>query len=140
VHPYDPDLSFVARVDTDVVQETFGVGRSGGGTMAFTRVGVVDLPVGRLELYWLDAYGGGLFVPFRDATCGEESYGGGRYALDTAKGADLGSTPSGALVIDLNFATHPSCFHDPAWSCPLAPPANWLGEPVRGGERTADPA
>jgi uncharacterized protein len=135
VFPYDPALAFVAKVDTDVPPEHHALPRSGGGTMAFDRVGVVDLPVGRLELYWLDAYGGGLFVPFRDATNGDGTYGGGRYLLDTVKGADLGADGRDRLVLDLNFAYHPSCYHDSAWSCPLAPPANWLDAPVPAGER-----
>jgi uncharacterized protein (DUF1684 family) len=90
-----------------------------------------------LDLYWLDAYGGGLFIPFRDATSGDESYGAGRYVLDTIKGADLGSTEDGLLVLDLNLAYQPSCSYDPRWTCPLAPPANRLDIAVRAGERLA---
>ena len=57
------------------------------------QIGWVELPdpVGeRLAVWWLEQYGGGLFVPFRDATAGSSTYGAGRYLLDTAKGADLG--------------------------------------------------
>jgi uncharacterized protein (DUF1684 family) len=86
-----------------------------------------------LGAYWLDGYAGGLFVPFADATSGAETYGGGRYALDTAKGADLG-TLDGRVVLDFNFAYEPSCAHDARWRCPLAPPANRLPAAVRGGE------
>jgi uncharacterized protein (DUF1684 family) len=87
----------------------------------------------QLSAYWLDGYAGGLFVPFADATSGSETYGGGRYALDTAKGADLG-TESDRVVLDFNFAYSPSCAHDPRWRCPLAPAANRLPLPVRAGE------
>ena len=87
-----------------------------------------------LELYWLLGYGGGLFVPFADATAGTETYGAGRYLLDTVKGADLG-TRDGRLVIDFNLAYNPSCSYDPRWACPLAPPPNRLAIPVRMGER-----
>jgi len=89
-----------------------------------------------LDLFWLQAYGGGLFVPFADATSGGETYGAGRYALDTVKGADLGSQ-GGRLVLDLNFAYQPSCSYDGRWACPLAPPANRLDVAVRAGERLA---
>ncbi len=88
----------------------------------------------RLPLLWLDAYGGGLFLPFRDATNGDGTYGGGRYLLDQAKGADLGTAPDGSLVLDFNFAYHPSCAHDPRWTCPLAPSDAVLPMPVRAGE------
>jgi hypothetical protein len=87
-----------------------------------------------LELYWLEGYGGGLFVPFADATSGHETYGAGRYLLDTVKGADLGQQ-DGQLVLDFNFAYQPSCSYDDQWTCPLAPPANRLPLAVRAGER-----
>jgi uncharacterized protein len=104
------------------------------GTVRFT------LPAGdeaALVVLWPDDYGGGLFLPFRDATNGSSTYGGGRYLLDGAKGADLG-TEDGALVLDFNFAYHPSCVHDARWVCPLAPPANRLAVDVAAGERLGE--
>jgi hypothetical protein len=86
---------------------------------------------------WLNAYGGGVFVPFRDATNGAATYGGGRYLLDTVKGADLGHNGD-AMVLDFNYAYHPSCVHSLQWSCPLAPPGNTLDIEVTAGERLAD--
>ncbi len=71
-----------------------------------------------LEVFWLDQYGGGIYLAFRDATSGERTYGGGRYLLDTVKGADLG-VDGGRLVLDFNFAYQPWCSYDPSWSCPL---------------------
>ena len=100
---------------------------------------VLPDPVGAaVVLWWLDQYAGGLFLPLRDGTAGRESYGGGRYLLDTAKGADLGSTGEhggGRLVLDLNFLYHPSCRYDDAWLCPLAPPDNTVAARVEAGER-----
>jgi uncharacterized protein (DUF1684 family) len=102
-----------------------------------TQVGVLRFALDgadhELGAYWLDGYAGGLFVPFADSTSGSETYGGGRYAIDTAKGADLG-TDAGRVVVDFNFAYAPSCAHDPRWRCPLALPANRLRTPVRAGE------
>lgn len=119
----------------------FDIPTSGDDTMGFTRVGeAVFRLVGQelsLEMYWLDGYGGGLFVPFADATSGDETYGAGRYLLDTVKGADLGSEGD-RLVLDFNFAYNPSCSYDPRWVCPLAPPANRLQVPVRGGEKHSE--
>jgi uncharacterized protein (DUF1684 family) len=87
-----------------------------------------------LDAHWLTGYGGGVFLPLRDATSGRQSYGGGRYVLDTVKGADLGEE-DGRLVLDFNFAYNPSCSYDPGWVCPLAPPANRLAIAVEAGER-----
>jgi uncharacterized protein (DUF1684 family) len=111
------------------------------GSTTLRPVGVVELPdpVGAtVTLWWLEQYAGGLFLPLRDATAGAESYGGGRYLLDTAKGADLGARlgPEGdRLVVDLNFLYHPSCRYDDAWLCPLAPPDNTVAARVEAGER-----
>ena len=88
----------------------------------------------RLDVFWLSGYAGGLFLPFRDASSGEETYGAGRYLLDTAKGADLGDEGDD-LILDFNFAYQPSCSYDPQWSCPLAPPGSTLPLAVRAGER-----
>ena len=88
-----------------------------------------------LTLYWLLGYGGGVFLPFADATSGRETYGAGRYLLDTIKGADLGSTADGMTVLDFNFAYNPSCAYSPRYVCPLAPLANRLPKPVMAGER-----
>jgi hypothetical protein len=73
-----------------------------------------------LEVYWLSGYGGGILIPFRDTTSGDPTYGAGRYVWDSVKAADLGSA-GGQLVLDVNFAYHPSCAYDPRWVCPLAP-------------------
>ena len=131
---YDPAFSFTAALDTNVEPERFPVATSGGGALDFVRVGRVALPVGMLDVFWLDAYGGGIFVPFRDGTAGQETYGGGRYLLDTVKGADLGADDAGRLVLDFNFAYHPSCHYAPTWSCPLAPPDNRLEARIPVGE------
>lgn len=130
---YDPALRFSAPVEPRP-GERVDIQTSTGEAMAMRRFGTVALPFGRLEVYWIDVYGGGVFVPFRDATSGATTYGGGRYLLDTIKGADLGSTPSGELVLDFNFAYHPSCHYGRRWSCPLAPRENHLSVPIRAGE------
>jgi uncharacterized protein (DUF1684 family) len=139
---YDPAARVAAAVEP-AEPESYDITTSGqdGGAYRFTRVGVATFRLDgsdlALELYWLEGYGGGLFVPFRDATSGAETYGAGRYLLDTVKGADLGSLDDGRLVFDFNFSYHPSCSYDPRWVCPLAPPANRLSVPVRAGERLA---
>jgi uncharacterized protein (DUF1684 family) len=92
-----------------------------------------------LTVLALIGYGSGLFVPFRDATSGADTYGGGRYLVDTAKNTDRGclevTTGSLDVVVDFNYAYHPSCVYNPAWACPLAPPENRLHVPVGAGER-----
>ncbi|MGZ4344585.1 MAG: DUF1684 domain-containing protein [Solirubrobacteraceae bacterium] len=140
-HLYDYDESWRLLGSVEPVEpKRFELTTSTASTMAFSRFGVARFAHGGdelgLELYWLEGYGGGLFVPFADSTSGSETYGAGRYLLDTVKGADLG-TEGGLLVMDFNFAYQPSCAYDPGWTCPLAPPANSLSVPVRAGERVS---
>jgi uncharacterized protein (DUF1684 family) len=139
LYDYDPAASVTATVE-EVESRRFELPSSGVDAMAFRRFGIAHFALAgielTLELYWLEGYGGGLFLPFADATSGEETYGAGRYLLDSVKGADLGQH-DGQLVLDFNFAYQPSCAYDPRWACPLAPPANRLSVPVRAGERLA---
>ncbi len=111
--------------------------------MALTRFGQAAFTAGgrplTLDVYWLEGYGGGLFVPFADLTSTTDTYGAGRYVCDSIKGADLG-VEDGLLVLDFNFAYQPSCSYDPDWFCPLAPPANRLPVAVTAGERLSPPA
>ncbi len=69
-----------------------------------------------------------LFIPFRDATSGRETYGAGRYLEVHAHGDHV--------TIDFNYAYNPNCAYDPSWSCPSPPPENWLKVPIRAGEKT----
>lgn len=130
---YDPALRFVVPVEPMEPVATSATSVS-GDSFALRRIGLARLPIGDLEVYWIEVYGGGIFVPFRDGTSGSETYGAGRYLLDTVKGADLGGDGR-ALVLDFNYAYHPSCAYDAIWSCPLAPSTNWLDAPVQAGER-----
>ncbi len=133
VAPYDAAFRFVVEVDLDVEPQTRDVATGTDGVVSFERVGRVTLPdLGELDLWWLDSYGGGVFLPVKDSSA--TSYGGGRYLLDTVKGADLGGTDQ-ALVIDLNFSYQPSCAYDEAWACPLAGPTNTLAAAIPVGER-----
>lgn len=148
---YDPHLRFELVVEAGptttaaVSPDPFGgqtltLPISTGGEEAFSRIGRVMVPFPEgpraLGVYWMAGYAGGIFLPFRDATNGTETYGAGRYLLDTAKSADLGpGIAPGSLVLDFNFAFHPSCAFDPRWSCPLAPPENRLDIRIEAGER-----
>ncbi len=132
--PYDAGLRFETEL-LPAPPERLEVPTAGDGIVPFDRIGAVELEgIGALDVWWLGSYGGGVFVPLRDGSAGETTYGGGRYLLDTVKGADLGGQ-DGRLVVDLNFAYHPSCTYDPRWSCPLAPEGNRLTAPVAAGEQ-----
>jgi uncharacterized protein len=134
--PYDESLRFVLPlVALDTEDQSLSV-RDEDRTMMMRLVGRVELPEpfdAPLNVWWLEQYGGGIFLPVRDSTAGKTSYGGGRYCLDTAKGADLGGGFDNVMV-DFNFLYHPSCRYSPDWLCPLAPDGNWIDVEINGGE------
>jgi uncharacterized protein (DUF1684 family) len=136
-YDYDPALRVLGAVgEAERMQRE--IATSGERPYSFTRFARTRFELvdeeHTLDLYWLDGYGGGLYLCFADETSGRETYGACRYLLDTVKGSDLGER-NGKLVLDFNFSYNPSCAYDPRWVCPLAPPGNRLAVPVRGGER-----
>ncbi len=136
-YPYDPHLRFALPVDTNVDPVVLEVELPEDGLFRMKRFGRIRFNVASqptvLSLFWVLGYGGGIFLPFRDPTNGTDTYGGGRYLLDTIKHADLGREGD-FLVVDFNYAYSPSCAYDSRWHCPLAPAENWLQVPVRAGE------
>jgi uncharacterized protein (DUF1684 family) len=136
--PFDPAARVIASFTPEQAPPE---DRSAGSEVAFHRIGALTFSLQgatcRLPSFWIAGYAGGLFVPFKDATSGDATYGGGRYLLDTIKSADLGSDLNGAtVVLDFNYAYHPSCAYDPVWVCPLAPPDSQLPMPVHAGEQS----
>jgi len=137
--PYDPSLRLVVHLGP-AAPELITVATGVDGELSlrsFARtVGLESSLDGELTLYWIEGYGGGVFLPFIDATSGTETYGGGRYLLDTIKGADLGTVrPDGTMTLDFNFSYFPSCSYSSRYVCPLAPSGNRLRGAVRAGER-----
>lgn len=104
-----------------------------GGEQEYRRAGIVRFEVEgdptQVTLYASDDTPD-LFLPFRDATSGKESYGAGRYLEVEPPG------PDGRVAVDLNYAYNPSCAYNPEWSCPIPPGENWLEVPIRAGEKS----
>jgi uncharacterized protein (DUF1684 family) len=137
VADYAPAWRFEAEVAA-VEPLRIEIATATDGVVPFERIGRVAIgDAGELDVWWLASYGGGVWLPVRDTS--PDTYGGGRYLLDTVKGADLGGsfdpkTGNGMLVVDLNFAYNPSCAYDEAWVCPLAPEGNRFAVPLPVGE------
>ena len=136
--PYDPQARVEAAIVPAREETTFEIELAADGILRCARVGEAHFTMAgrpaRLALYWLEGYGGGIWLPFADATTGATTYGGGRYLYDTIKGADLGVGES-TIVLDFNYAYNPSCAYDERWSCPLSPAENRLPFAVEAGER-----
>ena len=140
--PYDAAWRLTGTIDRNVERHQFQIDLAHDGVLRCTHAGVVRFQYNEqdfaLSVFWMEGYGGGLWLPFGDTTNNSETYGGGRYLYDSIKGADLGADadPSGdTMLLDFNFAYNPSCAYDHRWSCPLSPPENKLPLPVRAGER-----
>lgn len=136
--PYDPAYRFVIPIEPETDPAHFEIALAYDGLLKMRRFGKIHFTINgqmlSLNLYWILGYGGGLFLPFRDTSNSHETYGGGRYLLDTIKHADLGHEDS-RIVIDFNYAYNPSCAYSERWSCPLSPPENRLGVDILAGEK-----
>ncbi len=137
--PYDSSLRFLVTPEFYVNSDIIDIPLKDDGLFRIQPLASIEFEHGgannKLRVYRQIAYGGGLFLPFRDTSRLDGStYGGTRYLLDTIKGADLG-IENGKLVIDFNFAYNPSCAYDEKWDCPLAPKENWLEVPIFAGEK-----
>jgi uncharacterized protein (DUF1684 family) len=137
---FPPDPAYVVDVPVEPASGGFDIDTGGpDGVVRYERAGRLTTPWGELTLWWIAAYGGGLFLPFGDGTCGVQTYGGGRYLTDTVKGTHgRGVQPlaDGRLRLDFNYAYNPSCAYDDEWLCPLAPPENRVDANVPAGELT----
>ena len=137
VEPYDPAWRFEVEVE-EAEPARFDFETGTDGVVPFERLGVAVVPgVGSLDVWRLTSYGGGIFIPVRDGLAGAHggTYGGGRYLVDSVKGASLNTDLApNTLVLDFNYAYNPSCAYDPAWACPLAPLANRVSAEIPVGE------
>ncbi len=137
-YPYESHLRIIGKIDYGVKQEEITIELARNIPLHLMRVAAVHFELSgqsaQLSLFWVQGYGGGLFLPFTDRTNRTETFGGGRYLYDTVKGADLG-VDEHEIVLDFNFAYNPSCAYDSRWACPLAPQENDLNLAIPAGEK-----
>jgi len=74
----------------------------------------------------VEKYKNDLFLPFIDATSGNDSYGGGRFI-------DLLIPKGDEIIIDFNQAYNPYCAYNHAYSCPIPPKENDLNVRIEAG-------
>lgn len=134
---YNPAYRIVGHLDREVDPDIFHIDLP-EGPFSYTRVAKAHFEIeGKtavLSLFWINGYGGGLFLPFRDVTNGQKTYGSGRYLYDGIKGADLG-VDTDEIMLDFNYAYNPSCAYQLAYTCPLPPPENKLSFAIEAGEK-----
>jgi len=136
-YPPNPELAVEAGREASATPRYVDLVTSSGDTERYRGAGVV-----RFELAGVSAAitlfrsgRGELFVPFRDATSGTETYGAGRYLEARTLG-------DGRVLLDFNYAYNPFCAYGPEWRCPIPPIENHLAVPIRAGEmryRDAEP-
>ncbi len=81
------------------------------------------------DLMQTEQYKDYLFVPFTDATTGNESYGSGRYLEFYKKDIE-----NNTLQLDFNKAYNPYCAYATGFKCPVPPRENRLTIPIKAGE------
>ncbi|WP_083252767.1 DUF1684 domain-containing protein [Haladaptatus sp. W1] len=86
-----------------------------------------------LQAYKNDPDDGRLWVPIRDATSGEATFGAGRYLYLEA---ETHRQDDGTWVLDFNEASNPTCAYADHYECPLPPSENRFQVPTEAGEKT----
>jgi uncharacterized protein (DUF1684 family) len=135
-YPPDPDLRFELELHEHKDKKTVRMAYTKGEERDFVRWGEFRFEIGDeacvLQAYQSGAGEGQLFIPFRDATSGQETYGAGRYIdLDAARDRST----DGKWVLDFDRAYNPWCVYSEDYTCPFVPQENWLTVAVRAGEK-----
>ena len=135
-YPVDPDYRFEVELDRYDDPEPVVVGTSTDGEQEYLAWGEFAVEIGG-EGVDITAYKGDpsedrLWVPFRDETSGEETYGAGRY-IDLEP--DHHRTDEGTWILDFNEAYNPTCAYSDRYECPLPPMENWLDVRIEAGEK-----
>jgi uncharacterized protein (DUF1684 family) len=135
-YPIDDAYRFELGLHEHDEKTTVTVGTSTGGEQTYHEWGEfrfqVDGEEVTLQAYKSDPDDDRLWVPFRDATSGDETYGAGRY-LDLE--IETHRTHDGTWILDFNEAYNPTCAYSDLYECPLPPTENWLDVPVEAGEK-----
>ncbi|WIV67751.1 DUF1684 domain-containing protein [Natrialbaceae archaeon AArc-T1-2] len=135
-YPIDEDYRFELSLHEYDEPERVTVGTSTEGEREYLRWGefrvTVDGENVTLQAYKSEPDDDRLWVPFRDATSGEETYGAGRY-LDLEE--DAHRTDEGSWILDFNEAYNPTCAYSEQYECPLPPMENWLEVRIEAGEK-----
>ena len=135
-YPPNPALRFRVKLHRYPTPRTIRLGTNTGEIQSGLRYGYFEFEVVgvmcRLQVYRMDdtpAEGGPLlFIPFKDATSGSETYAAGRYI-------DLRENTSGIYDLDFNRAFNPYCAYGKGSSCPVPPEENRLAVLIRAGEK-----
>ena len=131
----DPAYRFVLPLEEHETKESVTVETTADGEQTYLRWSAFSFELDG-ETYTLQAYrpdreADRLWVPFRDATSGETTYGAGRY-LDLEP--DTHRVDDG-WILDFNAAYNPTCAYNHAYECPMIPPENWLDVRIEAGEQ-----
>ena len=131
--PENPALALEVPLDTsgDGIGERLRIGTTDGQAKEFERAGRIHFTADGQPVtmtVFREVGRGRYYLPFRDATAGQETYAVGRYLDPRAR-------PDGTMVVDFNYAYNPYCAYGDGWSCPIPPRENIAAVRIEAGER-----
>lgn len=134
--PINPNCRFELDLHEHKEKKVVRMAYTKGQERNFLRWGEFRFKIGNkeqvIQAYKSDLAEERLFILFRGATSGKETYGGGRY-LDLEPNKD--QTAEGKWILDFNKAYNPWCVYSENYTCPLVPLENWLEVPIDAGEK-----
>jgi len=139
-HPFFPlDLKYkvTAKLVKTKNAQPFELPTSSGKTKSYREYGKATFELNgkpytltlyqSLDLIKQKKYRDHLFLPFRDATNGNETYGGGKYM-------DLKTPKGNTIILDFNKSYQPYCAYNAYdYNCPVVPEENKLPIEIRAG-------
>ena len=136
--PVDAKYAVNARFVRTPQEKPFQMSTSSGMRTTYVKYAeaffVIDKKEYKLNIYQSqellksEEYKDYLFIPFTDATSGNETYEGGRYI-------DLNIPTSDHILINFNKAYHPYCAYTDGYNCPIPPQENTLPVKIEAGVR-----
>jgi len=130
-YPENPALRIITKIEEHIEKQPVTMITSTGGVQEYLKYGQFTFEVNgqkaTLQVYQ-DPEQGNFFLPFVDATAGEETYEAGRYL-------EIEQEPDGHFLIDFNYAYSPYCAYNESWSCPIPPKENRLSVRIEAGEK-----
>ena len=138
---YAPDEAF--RCNCTFVStpnaKPFEMSTVSGNVKIFSTYGVASCPIAgkqiqvniysNKQMQAMPGYRDYLFIPYKDMTSGDTTYGGGRY-IDMR----MGDIRDGSVIIDFNKCYNPWCMYSDGYNCPIPPIENHLEVAIEAGE------
>ncbi len=130
-YPVDPKYRIITKLIKLDDPEIIEIPTTGGSSQHYIKFGKITFAIDDQNcelIIFQSTHDNHLFLPFRDATAGKETYGAGRYV-------EVELLEDDTCIVDFNLAYNPYCAYNDNWVCPMTPFENYLNCEIKAGEK-----